>query len=69
MCKRMESFVEPNNILFTSQYGFLNSTQHAVLDILTAIQINIDKRLFSCGIFIDLKKEFDIYSGSLDSVK
>ena len=35
------------------------STQHAILDILSKIQNNIDKRLYFCGIFIDLKKAFD----------
>ena len=34
-------------------------TQHSVLDIDNTIQTNMDKRLFSCGIFIDLKKDFD----------
>ena len=46
---------------FSSQYGFREncSTQHAILDILNKIQNNIDKRFYSCGIFIDLKKAFD----------
>ena len=34
-------------------------TQHSVLDIDNTIQTNMDKRLFSCGIFIDLEKDFD----------
>ena len=34
-------------------------TQHGILDIINTIQTNMDKRLFSCGIFIDLKKAFD----------
>ena len=61
MCKRMESFIEASNILSSSQYGFrkAHSTQHAVLDLLNVIQTNMDKNLFSCGIFIDLKKAFD----------
>ena len=37
----------------------LSSTQHAILDIVNTIQSNMDKRLFTCGIFIDLKKAFD----------
>ena len=59
--KRMESFIEQKNLLTPSQYGFrkANSTQHAILDIVNAIQTNMDNRLFSCGIFIDLKKAFD----------
>ena len=58
---RMESFIEQNDILSPSQYGFrkAHSTQHAILDIVSTIQKNMNKRLFSCGIFIDLKKAFD----------
>ena len=48
--------------MFTpSQCGFrkAHSTQHAILDIVNAIQTNMNNRLFSCGIFIDLEKAFD----------
>ena len=34
------------------------STQHALVDLVNRIQFNFDKKLFSCGIFIDLKKAF-----------
>ena len=59
--KGMESFLEQNNLLSPSQYGFRKtlSAQHAILDIVSTIQTNMDKRLFSCGVFIDLKKAFD----------
>ena len=59
--KRMESFIEQKNSLTPSQYAFrkAHSTQHAILDIVNAIQTNMDNRLSSCGIFIDLKKAFD----------
>jgi len=54
----MESFITQNTLFSPSQYGFHKtlSTQHAILDV---IQTNMDKRLFSCGVFIDLKKAFD----------
>ena len=54
----MESFIE--DLLSSSQYGFrkAHSTQHANLDIVNAIQTNMDKQLFSYGVFIDLKKTF-----------
>ena len=59
--KRLESFIEQHNLFSLSQYGFRKtlSTQHAILDIVSTIQTNMDKRLFSCGVFIDLKKAFD----------
>ena len=50
---RMESFIEKNNLFYPSQYGFrkAHSTQHASLGIVNTIQTNMDKRLFSCGVF------------------
>ena len=57
----MESFIEKNNLFSRSQYEFrkAHSTQHAILDIVNTIQTNMDNHLFSCGVFIDLKKAFD----------
>ena len=61
MFNRVKAFIDENDILYRSQYGFRDkhSTQHAILDIVNSIQRNMDKKLFSCGIFIDLKKAFD----------
>ena len=61
MYKRMIDFIEKNDLLYSSQYGFRkgHSTQHAILDIVNTIQTNMSQGLFSCGIFIDLKKAFD----------
>ena len=54
MYHRLKSFLDKNNIFFGSHYGFRekHSTQHAILN-------NMDLKLFSCGIFIDLKEAFD----------
>ena len=62
--KRMMHFINDKNVLFSVQYGFREgfSTEHATVDIVSAIQSNMDKRLFTCGIFIDLKKAFDTVS-------
>ena len=67
MYKRLRSFCEKNDIFFSSQYGFRDncSTPHAILDILNKIQSKIDAKLFSCGIFIDLKKAFDTVDHSI----
>ena len=61
MYKRQKSYLNKHEILNTSQYGFRegHATHHATLDIINTIQNNMDNKLFSCGIFIDLKKEFD----------
>ena len=61
MYNRLKIFIDQNNILCSSQYGFRegHSTNHALLDIVNKIQTNMDNNLFSCGVFIDLKKAFD----------
>ena len=61
MLDRMRDFIEKHSLLYSSQYGFrqAHSTQHAILDIVETIQTNMDKKHFSCGVFIDLKKAFD----------
>ena len=57
----MRDLIEKRSLLYSSQYGFrqAHSTQHAILDMVETIQINMDKKLFSSGVFIDLKKAFD----------
>ena len=45
----------PLNMVFVK----LTQPQHAILDMVETIQTNTDKKLFSCGVFIDLKKAFD----------
>lgn len=61
MSKRLINFINENHLLNEFQYGFRekHSTQHAILDIINKIQSNIDCKLYSCAIFIDLSKAFD----------
>ena len=58
---RMMNYIEKHNSVYFFQYGFRkgHSTQHAILDIVNEIQANINQGLYSCGVFIDLKKAFD----------
>ena len=55
----MESFIYQKNL--SSQNGFrkAHSSQRAILDIVNAIQTNLDNCLFLGGIFIDLNKAFE----------
>ena len=57
----MKDYIDKHNLLYSSQYGFHkgHSTQHAILNIVNAIQSNMNQGLFSCGVFIDLEKAFD----------
>jgi hypothetical protein len=67
MYNRLKSFFEKQNIIFKSQYGFREkySTQHAILDIVNQVQSNMSRKLFTCGIFIDLQKAFDTVNYSI----
>ena len=58
---RLTSYIKKHELLYSSQYGFRkgHSIQHAILDIVNDIQTNMNQRLLSCGVFIDLKKAFD----------
>ena len=58
---RMMSFIEENNILYESQYGFRKnmSTSLAILELVENITTSIGDCKSTVGIFIDLKKAFD----------
>ena len=53
--------MDKHDLFYQCQFGFHEkcSTQHILIDFVNKIQLNIVKKLFSCGIFIDLKKAFD----------
>ena len=65
--RQLKSFLEDCNIFYNSQYGFRErrSTEHALIDIVNQIQSNFDKGIYTCGIFIDLKKAFDTVDHSI----
>ena len=59
--QRLNSFIEKNNLLSESQYGFRSnrSTSLALMKITEEITTAIDKYEHTIGVFIDLKKAFD----------
>ena len=61
MFGRMRDFIKKYSLLYSSRYGFrqAHSTQHAILDMVETIQTNMDRKLFSCDVFIALKKASD----------
>ena len=50
-----------NNLISPNQYGFKKncSTNEAVLDIYNKLLDNMDKKLITCSIFLDLRKAYD----------
>ena len=58
---RLEKFIDRNNIISESQYGFRRncSTNLAIIDVIEEITSSLDKKKKSVGIFIDMKKAFD----------
>ena len=61
MYNRLIDYFQRNNVFFNDQFGFRanHSTTQAILLITDKIQNSIEKKLFSCGIFLDLSKAFD----------
>lgn len=61
MYKPLKTFLDKNDFLFISQYGFrkMYSTQQSIIDIANVIPKNMDLRMFYLGIILDSKKAFD----------
>ena len=59
--KRIYSFLDKDNILHDSQYGFRPNrcTIDAILDLHEQVQEAFDKKQYSIGLFFDLSKAFD----------
>lgn len=60
--KRLLEFLINNNFFYQYQYGFLpqSSTYNAVEDIIIKLQDSLDSGKLAAGLFIDLKKAFDM---------
>ena len=57
---KLTSYIAKHDFLNSSQYGFRKGHSfNAIPDIVNDIQSNMNRRLLSCGVFIDLKKAFD----------
>lgn len=64
---RLLNFLNQNNILCSSQFGFRpkHSTSHAIINLIDQISEAIDKKEYTVGIFIDLSKAFDTVNHSI----
>ena len=67
MHKRLNDFLDINNVIHPLQSGFQqkHSTTHALTSLTEKIKQTIDKGNYGCGVFIDLKKAFDTVNHSI----
>ena len=61
MYNRIDNFLDENDLIYKLQFGFRkkHSTNHALLSIVEKIRNNMDNKILSCGVFVDLEKAFD----------
>ena len=61
MYDRVELFLNDFDLIYENQFGFRkkHSTTHALISIVEEIRNNLDKKIFSCAVFVDLEKAFD----------
>ena len=61
MYDRLYSFLDKKESLYEHQFGFRNncSTTRALVEITESIRKSYDNSLYSCGLFLDLKREFN----------
>ena len=58
---QLNNYFVSNNLISSNQYGFKKncSTNEAVLNIYNKLLDNMDKKLITCSIFLDLRKAYD----------
>ncbi len=58
----MENFLSEFETNYKLQFDFRKtySTEHALSSIVEETRRNLDNGIFSCGVFVDLEKAFDI---------
>ncbi|CAL4059141.1 unnamed protein product, partial [Meganyctiphanes norvegica] len=59
--KRLYNFLTKYNIIYKYQFVFREgySTTHALVELIDRVKDATDKKLLTCGIFVDLSKAFD----------
>ena len=68
---RMMTFIESNNILSKTQFGFRKgmSTETAIINFIDKIHNGLNKRNHTAAIFMDLSKAFDVLDHNILALK
>ena len=61
MYKRLYTFLNENNIIYSLQFGFRQqySTSLTLINLTENIRKALDDGSIGCGVFVDLQKAFD----------
>ncbi len=64
VCRQLVAHLEDNNLIYEHQYGFQHSksTQHNLIQVFNFINTALNDKKYAIGIFLDLKKAFDVCS-------
>ena len=67
VASKLTEHLETNNLLYEHQYGFLKgkSTEHNLLHLTNKIGEALNDDKYCIGIFLELKKAFDVVSHSI----
>jgi hypothetical protein len=67
VCRQLVAHLEDNNLIYAHQYGFQHnkSTQHNLIQLTNFINTALNDKKYAIGIFLDLKKAFDVCSHSI----
>ena len=61
------NYIEKHKIIFQFQYGFRkgHSTAQAITEITNTLRKAVDNNLYTCGVFLDFSKAFDIVNHTI----
>jgi hypothetical protein len=67
VCTQLVQHLEANNLLYLHQYGFQHgkSTEHNLIQLTNFIHSALNEKKIAIGIFLDLKKAFDVCTVNL----
>jgi hypothetical protein len=67
VCKQLVAHLEGNSLIYAHQYGFQHgkSTEHNLIQLTNYLHSALNEKKYALGIFLDLKKAFDVCSHAI----